>query len=554
MIKAVVRSTELVQEGDTISYCGSDSYQNTVGMGSTSTDVYWGIRIPAEHLTGRNSIEEVLLYVKQAGVYTLSIHQGNQTTPQTLLFSQTYSFTSMLNQYRSCTLPYPINIDTTQDLWVTFHNIGISYPAAGCEYIGSIRSDLVSTDGVTWNHAFSDYNLAYTWMIKVVTSGLESNCGVVTSFPYTMDFETDDSSCWRFVNGNCTNQWTIGTATDNSASGSGHALYISNNGGTSNFYDISTASTALVYRTLQLEARDYIVSFDWKANGETDYDYLRAALIPASVALSTNDTWGYASLPTGYIPLDNNAQLSGQSMWNTRSVNVSISSPGYYNLVFFWHNDNNTGSNPPAAIDNILIDTVWGCDVVTTYDTLVLGYCNLPYQWNGNEINGAGDYSATLMTSLGCDSIVMLHLTVIYSNTGDTTAVACDSFEWYGVTLTETGDYTHTLTNVMDCDSVVTLHLTIIVGINDHDFASSMTIYPNPTNGMVNVQCTMNTIQAGTVEFHVFDAFGRFLQSTNANGSSVQTQIDLSHFASGVYLIKAVADGNVVAVRKVIKN
>jgi hypothetical protein len=40
----------------------------------------------------------------------------------------------------------------------------------------------------------------------------------------------------------------------------------------------------------------------------------------------------------------------------------------------------------------------------------------------------------------------------------------------------------------------------------------------------------------------------------NANGSSEQTaHIDLSGFANGVYFVKAVADGNVVAVRKVVK-
>ena len=63
----------------------------------------------------------------------------------------------------------------------------------------------------------------------------------------------------------------------------------------------------------------------------------------------------------------------------------------------------------------------------------------------------------------GCDSIVTLHLTINHSNTGDTTAVACDSFTWYGVTYTSTPAVapTHEFTNVAGCDSIVTLHLTI---------------------------------------------------------------------------------------------
>jgi hypothetical protein len=55
----------------------------------------------------------------------------------------------------------------------------------------------------------------------------------------------------------------------------------------------------------------------------------------------------------------------------------------------------------------------------------------------------------------------MLHLTIYYSQTGDTTATACDNFTWYGNTYTMSGDYTYTLQTINGCDSVVTLHLTI---------------------------------------------------------------------------------------------
>ena len=61
----------------------------------------------------------------------------------------------------------------------------------------------------------------------------------------------------------------------------------------------------------------------------------------------------------------------------------------------------------------------------------------------------------------GCDSTVTLTLTVNYSNTGDTAAVACDSFEWYGMTYTESATPTHVFTNAAGCDSTVTLALTI---------------------------------------------------------------------------------------------
>jgi hypothetical protein len=60
----------------------------------------------------------------------------------------------------------------------------------------------------------------------------------------------------------------------------------------------------------------------------------------------------------------------------------------------------------------------------------------------------------------------------------------------------------------------------------------------------------------------VFDIYGKLvgvvetLRATSlqtGTGASVQTQIDLSRYANGVYFIKAVADGNVIGVRKVVK-
>ena len=57
--------------------------------------------------------------------------------------------------------------------------------------------------------------------------------------------------------------------------------------------------------------------------------------------------------------------------------------------------------------------------------------------------------------------MVTLNLTIRYSTTGDTSAMACDEFTWYGTTYTATGTQLATLTNAAGCDSVVTLHLTI---------------------------------------------------------------------------------------------
>lgn len=83
------------------------------------------------------------------------------------------------------------------------------------------------------------------------------------------------------------------------------------------------------------------------------------------------------------------------------------------------------------------------------------------FVWYGETLTETTDYTKTFTNVAGCDSIVILHLTVTPSTTGDTTAVVCDSFNWYGTTCISSGNYTRTLTNVAGCDSVVTLHLNV---------------------------------------------------------------------------------------------
>ena len=154
---------------DTISYCGDDPYSTNIG--TSGGLIFWGIRIPSSQLTGHSSVSEVLVYIGNSypGNYNLGICQGGTNAPQTLLNSQSYSFTSNLDRYKSCIFNAPISIDNTQDLWVVFYTNDISYPASACEYTGNPNSELVSFDGNTWyNLSNVSAGLYYSWMIKVV--------------------------------------------------------------------------------------------------------------------------------------------------------------------------------------------------------------------------------------------------------------------------------------------------------------------------------------------------------------------------------------------------
>ena len=189
--------------------------------------------------------------------------------------------------------------------------------------------------------------------VTVTATFTESEYATV---PFTDDFESDQE--WQFVNGTTGNIWTRGTAANN---GGSYGLYITNTNGTTgdygaNHYIITATSTVYAYQVFTLLPGEYRFQYDWRANGESNYDYLRVALVPASVELEAgNFPFDESSLPTGWIALDGGSQLNQSTSWNTKTEDVVVNQGGNYKLVFAWRNDHSVGNQPPAAIDNVSV-------------------------------------------------------------------------------------------------------------------------------------------------------------------------------------------------------
>lgn len=169
--------------------------------------------------------------------------------------------------------------------------------------------------------------------------------GIVSTYPFTDDFESGTMNNWYVVNGSQTNKWHAGTATHN---GGANSAYISNNNGTSNAYTITSASVVHFYRDFQIpETGDYLLSFDWKGLGETTlYDYLRVFLVDVSVTPVAGTELSSGQIGNNYF---------NQASW--QSVNIPIASQHSgttKRLVFSWRNDGSVGTQPPAAVDNIV--------------------------------------------------------------------------------------------------------------------------------------------------------------------------------------------------------
>ncbi len=86
------------------------------------------------------------------------------------------------------------------------------------------------------------------------------------------------------------------------------------------------------------------------------------------------------------------------------------------------------------------------------------------YEINGMEFSDTGNYDITFTTSFGCDSMVVLDLEVMPTTENTVSDVACPSeFYIFGTSnIVGPGTYEHVFTNQAGCDSVVILNLTFL--------------------------------------------------------------------------------------------
>src|SRR5690554_1690902 len=235
----------------------------------------------------------------------------------------------------------------------------------------------------------------------------------VSTFPWYEDFEIGGTE-WTTLNGTETNQWFVGSAVNN---GGANSLYVTNDGGTSHAYDNGSTSVSFAYRDITMPAT-YVtaeLSFDWLCDGEigyNDYDYLSVWAVPLSQTIDAGtELTASGTAPTGVV------DLTGAIGENTAFENATFTIPAAYagesfRLVFQWDNDGSGGQQPPAAVDNISIQTF---------------NCNAPYDLASSD---EGQFGATVSWN---DSISAPSFIVEYGPAGftpgtGTTVTVADTF------------------------------------------------------------------------------------------------------------------------------
>lgn len=162
-------------------------------------------------------------------------------------------------------------------------------------------------------------------------------------------------------------------------------------------------------------------------------------------------------------------------------------------------------------------------------------------------------YTDTLTSVNTCDSIVTTVLTVLPANTFSQSITICSGQSvTVGVnTYTVNGTFTDTLSAFNSCDSIVitqlTTSITCTTDIAENKTALDVSVYPNPTNGIFNLQMSSNEIFG----LKIYNVLGESVYEQILTSPTVQ--INLSNQPNGLYFIQITTQQSILS-RKITIN
>lgn len=175
-------------------------------------------------------------------------------------------------------------------------------------------------------------------------------------------------------------------------------------------------------------------------------------------------------------------------LWNAGSSEPHFSDVPLQTTDYSVTVSNVYGCTNSASVAVMVIDN----EPQTVYDTICQGatYSNYGFSLSAEETENVGEITFTQTVSAnGCESEVTLYLTVLASDLVEIEEHAEQSFVWNGVTYTEEGIYTQYFNNQYGCDSTVVLTLTLDGGVDPgpgpgpdttaEDVAEQMLYLPN---------------------------------------------------------------------------
>lgn len=247
-------------------------------------------------------------------------------------------------------------------------------------------------------------------------------------------------------------------------------------------------------------------------------------------------------------------------------INENIVTTGWF--------DGTADLNPDAGIYNITSVGATDVFVMKLYSctpsmsAMAANFCDSYVSPSGLYTwTNSGVFNDTLMNSTGCDSVLTITLTKLIVDTSTSVsgltmtsnAATATNYQWMdcntnlpisgatsqNFTATVNGDYAVivTMNGCVDTSSCININN---VGIDENAFAD-LKVSPNPTTNIVR-------IQTGEILKQIFlmDVQGKIVYK-KSDLNDTYTEIDLSSFDNGVYILKIINEKTQMNIQKIIK-
>ena len=349
-------------------------------------------------------------------------------------------------------------------------------------------------------------------------------CDIVSVYPWSDGFE-DGAACWTFESSLPSQNWTLVTHGDNPTCSPHSGSYMMK----MNNYTLSAGNWCALISPAFDMPEDMLLSYFFHSYSFQMYD--------DSVEVYYNDQPTLANA-TLLKTFHGNLYYEG---WNKDTVTVPAPTNGGEQYVIF-KAISDYGFN--IFLDDIAMSYITpGPNIVSvTMDTTICDGESLVLY--GQMFSITGTYAIT-----EGDTVITLNLTVTpsYYITLNATIAEGESYTENGFDEHETGTYIQNLTTVNGCDSTILLNLTVVTGIENHPIGE-VSIYPNPAQDHVVLTVSQ---QRENMVVDLLDMSGRRVRSMVLHTGESSIRIERGNLPEGIYLLKMNVNGN-MQTRKVI--
>ncbi len=305
----------------------------------------------------------------------------------------------------------------------------------------------------------------------------------------------------------------------------------------------------------------------------TDTLFIPTYIIVDSIPSATINPSGSTSFCQGQsVLLAANSGAGFSYFWSNRDTtqNITVADSGEYSVTVI----DSLGCNATSSTETITvftnpIPTITGNTAICQNDSTTLdagsGYTN--YLWSTSEtaqtitVTTAGIYSVTVTDVNGCSNSTSLNITV---NSADTSVTAngfiltantssatyqwifCDSVLISGeinqtFVALQNGSYA-VIVSQNGCTDTSSCYLIVGMGISQINNENNISIYPNPTNGLLNIK--VFGLSNENCKLILTNTLGQIINEKEfkATNNSTETQFDMKGLSDGIYFLTLTSD------------